>query len=86
MRTQTEPAYLHCLKHVGQAVLHHQAALGVVDGRHHGEVESDDVVSERPHRHLGFKIPELTAVVTDGAVIVPDQSNLALVFSAGQER
>ena len=43
------PAYLHCLKHVGQTELHHEAALGVVDGRDHGEVESDDVVSERSH-------------------------------------
>ena len=78
------PAYLHRLKHVGQPELHAPTALGVVDGRHHGQVEGDDGVGERPHGHLGLEVPELAAVVTDRPVVVPDQANLLLVFSVRQ--
>ena len=83
MRGEDRPD-LHSLQHIGQTILHVEFPPSVVDGSHHRQVEGDDPVGERTHRHLRLEVPELAAVVADGAVIVPDQASLLLVLPGRQ--
>ena len=50
-------SYLDSLENVRDAVLQDGVVPGVVDRSHHGQVDGDDGVRQRPRRHGRLEVP-----------------------------